>query len=247
MSIQRVPETPFAQISNEALRDSRLSYKARGLLSMVLSHTGEWEASRKWLEGQSEVDGRASIQTALNELTVFGYRIVSKEVIKGEIRTIVEWRHTPKEPISRPTENLTVRNPDRQKTGRSLEYYPSEHYLKEHYEEQNVIALKPSFFDMFWQVYPRKAGKQAAMKAFSKACELVEASVIVEAAQCFRDDPNRTDEFTPHPTTWLNQGRWDDEPLPAKSGSGTRAYLEASEALSGANVYLELGAANEPF
>lgn len=36
---------------------------------------------------------------------------------------------------------------------------------------------------------------------------------------------NRGDQYTPHPTTWLNQGRWEDEIVPlgqavSRSGRG---------------------------
>ena len=72
MSIQRVPQVPFAQIANSALRDKRLSFKARGILALVLSNTGEWEAGLRYLESQSDTDGRAAIQSGLNELTELG-------------------------------------------------------------------------------------------------------------------------------------------------------------------------------
>lgn len=110
MSIQRVPSVPFAQIANSALRDQRLSYKARGLLAMVLSHTGEWTASRNWLVQQSDIDGRVAVQAALNELTDLGYRVVSKEhdPSTGHFRTVVTWHHEPNESVSRPTGLRTV-------------------------------------------------------------------------------------------------------------------------------------------
>jgi hypothetical protein len=92
--IQRVPQVPFAQIANAALRDARLSFRARGILAMVLSHTGEWQASRDWIVDQSDREGREAVQTALNELTDLGYRRVVKERQEdGTIRTYVEWSH----------------------------------------------------------------------------------------------------------------------------------------------------------
>lgn len=96
MSINRVRGVGFAQISNTTLRDKRLSFKARGLLAMVLSHSGEWDAPRDWLVDQSHKDGREAVQSALNELTLLGYRTVSKERLPdGTFRTVVDWHQTP--------------------------------------------------------------------------------------------------------------------------------------------------------
>lgn len=79
-----------------------------------------------------------------------------------------------------------------------------------------LIAL----FDTFWSAYPRKAGKGVARKAWEQAVRKEKALTIIEAAKRFRDDPNREDQFTPHPSTWLNQERWEDAPLPGKRVSG---------------------------
>ena len=103
-------------------------------------------------------------------------------------------------------------------------------------------------FQIFWDTYPRKVGKTAAEKAFKKISATVDPSVIIDGALRYATDPNREDEFTAHPTSWLNAGRWEDEPIPSRGRqSGTRAYLQASEALSAPFGYLELGAADEPF
>ena len=94
--IQRVPIVPFAQIANGALRDRRLSFRARGILAMVLSYPGDWSASRAWLEGMSERDGREAVQSALNELNEAGYRRVTREQMgAGRWRTVVLWCHEP--------------------------------------------------------------------------------------------------------------------------------------------------------
>lgn len=225
MSIQRVPQVPFAQIANEALRDRRLSFKARGLLACVLSHSGEWTAGLSWLERQSDVDGRASIQSALNELTALGYRVVHREQVDGQIRTVVVWKHAPDDAISRPTENLTVRFPDRQESGASIEHHPSEHHSL---EDQKSVR-----FDEFWSVYPRKAAKDAAARAWQKAVRREAAEVILAGARRYADDPNRDPAFTAHAATWLNQGRWADEPLPGRSTRGTsgQARMDAYSAL----------------
>ena len=79
-----------------------------------------------------------------------------------------------------------------------------------------VIADAPTPFDDFWSAYPRKVAKTAAVKAWKNATRKTTASVITAGAVRYRDDPNREPEFTAHPASWLNAGRWDDEPLPAR-------------------------------
>jgi hypothetical protein len=135
MTVNRVPEVPFAQIANAMLRDVRLSYKARGLLAMVLSNTGDWDTPREWLVSQSEKDGRESVQSALNELTELGYRRVTRgnNPENGLFQTIVEWSHEPNQ-WDRPTGNPTDGQTDGRKTRRTTENNP------EHYSVTKVTA-----------------------------------------------------------------------------------------------------------
>lgn len=216
MTIQRVPVVPFAQIANEALRDRRLSFKARGILALVLSHSGEWRATVDWLEGQSEQDGRASIATGLQELTRLGYRTVFREQVDGRIRTVVVWRHQPDKAISRPTGNLTVRISDRQETQASIE----DHSLEHHKKEQQI--KNKDLFDEFWAAYPRKAAKAAAVKAWAKAVRDTDPSIIIQGAIRYSQDANRDPAFTAHPATWLNGQRWLDDPIPGQRSAGER-------------------------
>lgn len=71
-------------------------------------------------------------------------------------------------------------------------------------------------FDEFWQAYPRKVGKQAASRAFDAARKGGGTGAIVAAAKAFGASvakwPKDRQEFVPHPATWLNQGRYDDDP-----------------------------------
>jgi hypothetical protein len=250
MSVQRVPHVPFAQIANEALRDRRLSFKARGLLALVLSHSGEWVATAKWLESQSDKDGRASVQAALNELTDLGYRTVTRERYGADIRTVATWKHAPETLITRPTGNLTVRKSDGQETGGSLEHHSKEHYKEQEHNEEHATATETALavskstidpsdpftrtvaveppsdpleadFEAFWLVYPRREAKASARKAFTKAAKKVHPDEIIKGAIRYRQDANREDQFTAHAATWLNAERWADDPLPTKTRNAT--------------------------
>lgn len=70
-------------------------------------------------------------------------------------------------------------------------------------------------FMVFWKAYPRKVGKEAAKKAFlklkvtdSKLESMLAAIEIQKHSNQWRRDGG---QYIPHPATWLNQGRWEDE------------------------------------
>lgn len=79
----------------------------------------------------------------------------------------------------------------------------------------------PPEFAAFWEVYPKKADKRAALKAWRAAKKrvLVSDDELVVAAMRYRDDPNREDQFTKNPATWLNADSWENGPLPARNGN----------------------------
>ena len=62
----------FTVISNDIFKDNRLSFKAKGLLTTMLSCPKNWNYT---IEGLSKLstDGKASIRSALNELEEYGY------------------------------------------------------------------------------------------------------------------------------------------------------------------------------
>lgn len=83
---------------------------------------------------------------------------------------------------------------------------------------QNDLKV-PVSFDEFWEVYPRRVGKEAARKAFAKAARSADPAVVLAAARTYAKDPNLPEkQFVPYPATWLNRGSWEDEPLPQRDG-----------------------------
>lgn len=71
-------------------------------------------------------------------------------------------------------------------------------------------------FDTFWASYPRKIGKDKALEAWLKKHPPLEQCIRTLAWET--KSPKWLEEdgkFIPHPATWLNQGRWQDEPAPA--------------------------------
>jgi hypothetical protein len=80
-------------------------------------------------------------------------------------------------------------------------------------------AIKAAF-DLFYDhVYPRKASRPVAFRAFVKALATTPLDAILEGAQRYAEDPNRDQSYTKLPATWLNQECWNDPPLPPRGGS----------------------------
>ena len=78
MSVFRVEKNKnYTVMSNYHLRDKRLSLKAKGLLSLMLSLPKEWDYSINGLITLSK-DGRDGVRAALNELKTAQYVSINK-------------------------------------------------------------------------------------------------------------------------------------------------------------------------
>ena len=77
-------------------------------------------------------------------------------------------------------------------------------------------------FEEFWQAFPRerRTAKRQCRQKFTKAVkDGTPPSEIIAAARRYAADPNRAPAYTASPLTWLNQGRWEDGPLPPRGGA----------------------------
>ena len=97
------------------------------------------------------------------------------------------------------------------------------------YRIQNTeteVTTSSNKFDEFWSVYPRKVGKQDAQRAYTRALKIATSEEILEGASRYSSDPNRVDQYTAHPATWLNRGSWADQALPPRTPqNGARAVI----------------------
>lgn len=70
-------------------------------------------------------------------------------------------------------------------------------------------------FEEFWKMYPNKKAKVVAKKAWAKITDIDTIFTVIMSAL---DAHKKTEQWTksggkfiPHPATWLNQRRWEDE------------------------------------
>lgn len=82
-------------------------------------------------------------------------------------------------------------------------------------KKEKETNVSKNGFDGFWKVYPRKIGKDAATKAYASALNRATAEQILAGAIAYAESQKGKDpQYTAHPTTWLNAGRWADEHKP---------------------------------
>jgi uncharacterized protein YdaU (DUF1376 family) len=83
-------------------------------------------------------------------------------------------------------------------------------------EQSDLRTTRETDFDRFWALYPKKTGKDAALRAWQKARGKPDLLVILDAVTQQRTSMQWLKDggqFIPNPATWINQGRWDDEPV----------------------------------
>lgn len=82
---------------------------------------------------------------------------------------------------------------------------------------KRLTAKADDEFENFWAAYPKKVGKKAAHRIWTRLkpdAELQQRMAGTIERQ--RRDPNWIEaggKYIPNPETWLNQGRWDDQPV----------------------------------
>lgn len=75
----------YTIVSNVCVRDNRISLKAKGLMSLVMSLPNDWDFS---IQGLSSIvkEGKSAIYAAINELKEFGYcNVITSRDDKGKI------------------------------------------------------------------------------------------------------------------------------------------------------------------
>ena len=93
-----------------------------------------------------------------------------------------------------------------------------------------VKAKKPSGytddFENFWRTYPRRIEKKSAFKAWKTALKsgATADEITAGAARYAQYRAGEPERFTKHPSTWLNQGCWEDEYATAGIGYGSGQY-----------------------
>jgi len=192
-------ENQFTQIHNAWVRDPNLTYKAKGLLTYLLSHEVGYTITIGQIIRESG-DGKQSVRSALEELIKAGYLETKRTTdARGYNAGLAYFIKDPTKPKS---ENPTLDNP-------TLDNQTAlENNLTKNTKKQEKPAIDK--FDEFWSYYPKKLSKAQALKAWKLAIKRKPDTEIIEAAKAYSLGKLPDVQFIPLASTWLNNDRWDD-------------------------------------
>ena len=229
----------YTVMSNYHLADRRLSLKAIGLLSKILSLPDEWDYT---IAGLTTIccEGKAAIATAIQELESAGYivrrQLRTKDGAFGGNEYIVHEEPIEKDaPLTdfRLTDNPSTENPSTENRPQlntniaSTNIPPIVPHKRARREAKKEPDWKPDRFQDFWRAYPRGESKQAAINAWDRLKpddDLLEAMARGLMRQ-LKSEQWQAGIGIPYASTWINQRRWEDEEksaavLPLHSDNG---------------------------
>jgi len=148
MSDLRFTSTPagknFTIILNEAIRDSRISWRAKGILAGCLSHAENFVFTRDWIISHG-TEGRDAIKVALRELREYGYlqNVKTRNAdgrVTGEIYKFTD-QAVPPEPVEQPSPAVADdRRTENQSTGLPADGKPADGFSV---HQRKPIERKP--------------------------------------------------------------------------------------------------------
>lgn len=189
MSVFRINKTNnYTVMSNHHFKEKKMSLKAKGLLSLMLSLPDDWDYSISGLATLSK-DGKDSIMSALAELEKFGYltrkRLTNEKGQFAGIEYNIFEIPQPQNPISEKSnsENENAENSNSENPAQ-LNTYLTNHLFNELY---NLLSTKDGeLLELYQQYIQTRENMKAPLnetsleKLISRAKKLSKENVAVE-------------------------------------------------------------------
>lgn len=216
-------ENGYTKIANEiieVLMTTNLSAYQGRVLWAIWRDTYGYHKKQDWISNSQLVEmtglRKSHVSRTLGELvarnivTRIGNKIAFNKDYQG-------WRELPK--------RVTVTNSGNRVTDWGYRSYQSGGTPKKKVFKERVLSKSDlSLFQKFYDAYPVHKGKQPAMRAFVKinpqngTLETILAALEAQKAQQARmKAAGQWVPEWPHPATWLNQRRWEDEAQTAET------------------------------
>lgn len=240
----------FTMLPNAIVRSADFTPRAFRVLAFLMSHSEGWQTTTERI-GQAIGMSAGTVKTAVKDLVEMGYLKRAQEHLDGGRFGAMTYILTDPADVQKLATGATTENtafPQRMTDGQKTDSgktaggnltpirKPSkEDQPKEDQKNTNPTASAagerparptyPAAFAQWWAAYPRRVGKRAAFKAWTRATREVGEGELLEATQAFASwhaQEGTAERFIPHPTTWLNRDGWADElPSPSRPGDGS--------------------------
>lgn len=230
----------FTPAPNQLIRNPEISTKAKIILILLLSNREGWHSCISHLSKMMK-EGKTSIQSGIQELEKNGYllrikyRNIKTKTWVGSFwaYTDIPWKFEIKNHLTSLQEKgLEILSPEPEAGNPYMGFPDMENRpIKILYnnntnnnlpmEEEKQIYITPTLFELFWELYPRKIDKGKAQSKWNNICKKKDRPVWKDIKYAIRNQLKserwQDPKFIPHPTTWLNQSRWLDDPEQMKS------------------------------
>jgi len=206
MSVVRIVKNKnFITMGKYHLQEKKMSLKAIGLLSVMLSLPDEWDYSIKGLI-KIRKESYEAIRTSLNELEQFGY-LQRKRIIddKGKFLDIEYTIY--EKPI---TENPILEKPISEN---QIQYNNINNINNKRIEEINNKENIIKEFEKLWELYPKKMGKKDALRHYIKSRGKYSYEQIKQGIERYIEyieQKNIQEQYIKYGSSWFNQECWND-------------------------------------
>lgn len=163
------------------------------------AETGKCNPSIKWISHRFNC-ARSTVFKYLDEAESLGILRRQAQYIDGRQTTSnIEFLYAGQSPGDRTSEGLS---------GQTHEG-PSGRIQKQEVGKQEINIVSQQF-EEFWSLYPRKTAKKPARTKWNRLTKTDREAALNH----IRSKPYeaREAQFIPHPSTYLNQERWNDQP-----------------------------------
>ena len=207
MPILRISETGFTQVSNEILRNKSLSWKARGILSYLLSCKDGWNFSLSGVCALSDKDGMNSLRTGIEELKKAGYLEIKPVQGDGGKFLGQEWYIYNRTTVLSVFGSSVKPNDGESTTNNTM--------VDNNNKKNNTMGDSSidSDFDEWYEIYPRKKARGFAKKAYRSARTKIDKVTLYNKAEELKalvEVKHKEIKYIPYPASWLNGECWTD-------------------------------------
>lgn len=215
----------FTVLNNDLIRDTTLSFKARGLLQYMLSMPDDWKFYVSELAKHSSKEGEGAIRSAITELEEAGYMRRIRKRGKGGKFEAVDWEvldepafspHVKKPHVDKPqVEEPHVANDQLLNTNELSTNCTKDNRSTDKSIDRVSVKQLEEDFNKLWKLYPRKEGKKKAFESYKRAIKNgttnkeIQTGIVNYLAQIRVQRTSK--QYIKQGSTWFNGECWNDE------------------------------------